>query len=112
MATGSLHWCEHLCWDARVPVTWLLTLLGSMDPVLTWHRSPVPDTVTGSGVAVVAYNQRCLRCSQEDFSGRTKRSRAARAVERHSHGPLPEDMAISESISVILHQLCWRSWEG
>lgn len=64
------------------------------------------------GGAVVAYNQRCLRCSQEDFSGRTKRSRAARAVERHSLGPVPEDMAISESISVVLHQLCWRSWEG
>lgn len=85
---------------------WLLTLLGNVDLVLKG-----PDTVTESGVAVVAHNQRFLRCFQEDLPDRNKRSRAAQ-IEQHSHKPLPEDTAISESISVIPHQLGWRSWEG
>ena len=56
MVTRFLHWYKHLCWDVRVPVIWLLTLLSNVDLALARHRSPVPDIVTESGVALVANN--------------------------------------------------------
>lgn len=70
---------EFLHWDMRVPVIWLLTLFSNVDLVLTHHRSPVPDTATENGVALVAHNHAEVElpeiglCFQDDLSNRNKR---------------------------------------
>lgn len=71
--------CESSCHVALDPS-------GKHGPAAHRAQVPVPGMATGSGVAVVAYNQRCLRSFQEDFSGKNERSRPAQAsARRYSH---------------------------